>query len=243
MSVDRAKILDKIKKCLALSKSANEHEAAAPLRKAQSLIRLHEIGESEIEGSKISEANASASAARRPALWETILAGSVADAFGCVRLFGPAASGKGSWCSIGAGCTPTVAQYALTVLLRKVTGARKAYSETTLRRCTQSRKTVRADMFCLAWVKTVDAQVARFARPEEAAISAYLKRQYSSMKELQLRHRVADKRVDEYLLRDFDAGQRAEAEVRLQHGVESSGLTSCSKAPIERQRTREHEQC
>jgi hypothetical protein len=74
-------------------------------------------------------------------------------------------------------------------------------------------------MFCLAWVTTVGAQVARFARPEEAAISAYLKRQYASMKELQLRHRVADKRVDEYLLRDFDFGQRAEAEVRLQDGV------------------------
>jgi hypothetical protein len=222
MGVDRVKIFDKIKKCPALSKSANEHEAAAALRQAQSLMRLHEIDEAEIEDSKISEANANASTARRPALWETILAGSVADAFGCVRLFGPTASGKGSWCFIGAGCAPIVAQYAFTVLLRQIEGAHKAYSNTALRRCTQSRKTVRADMFCLAWVATVDAQVSRFARPEEeAAISAYLKKQYPSMKELQRRRRAADKEVDEYLLRDFDAGQRAGAEVRLQHGVES----------------------
>ena len=66
MSVDRAKILYKIKKCLALSASANEHVAAAALRQAQSVMRLHEDDEAEIEHSKISEANASASAARRP---------------------------------------------------------------------------------------------------------------------------------------------------------------------------------
>jgi hypothetical protein len=215
MSVDRAKILDKIKKCLALSKSAYEHEAAAALRQAQSLMRLHEIDEAEIEDSKISEASASASAARRPASWETMLAGSVADAFGCVRLFGPATSGKGSWCFVWAGCVPTVAQYAFTILLRQVKRARKAYSDTALRRCTQSRKTVRADMLCLAWVTTVDAQVTRFARPEEeAAISAYLRKHYPVLNELHVRRRSADRKVDEYLLRAFDAGQRAGA-VRL----------------------------
>lgn len=90
-----------------------------------------------------------------------------------------------------------------------------------LRRCTPVRKTVRADMFCLAWVTTVDAKISRFARPkEEAAISAYLKKQYPKPKQLQLRHR-ADKKVDEYLLRDFHAGARAGADVRLQHGVEA----------------------
>ena len=150
-----------------------------------------------------------------------MLAGSVADAFGCVRLFGPAASGKGSWCFIGAGCAPAVAQYAFTVLLRQIKRARKAHSETALRRCTQARKTVRADMFCLAWVTTVDAHVSRFARPDdEAAISTYLKKQYPDLNRLQLRHR-ADKKVNEYLIRDFHAGLRAGADVRLQHGVEA----------------------
>jgi len=221
MSVDRAKILDKIKKCLALSTSANEHEAAAALRQAQTLMRLHEIDEGEIQHSKINEANAAASAARRPASWETLLAGSVAHAFGCVRLFGPAASGKGAWCFIGAGSAPAVATYAFTVLLRSVKSARKTYSDTALRRCARSRKTVRADMFCLAWVMTVNAQVSRFARPtEEAAISAYLAKTYPEMQELELRHR-ADKKVDEYLLRDFSAGAGAGAVVRLQHGVET----------------------
>ena len=213
MSVDRAKILDKIKKCLALSKSANEHEAAAALRQAQSLMRLHEIDEADIEDSKISEANASASAARRPASWETKLAGSVADAVGCVRLFGPAGSGRGSWCFVGAEYAPTVAQYAFTVLRRQVKSARKAYSDTALRRCTQSRKTVRADMVCLAWVTTVDAQVTRFARLEaEAEISAYLKKHYPVLNELEVRRRSADGKVENTsfatLMRDSEPGQK-----------------------------------
>lgn len=48
--VDRSKIIDKIKKCLALSKSANEHEAAAALRQAQKLMKHYKIDECEVEG-------------------------------------------------------------------------------------------------------------------------------------------------------------------------------------------------
>lgn len=46
--MDRAKILDKIKKCLALSKSPNEHEAAAALRQAQKLMERNGITEKEL---------------------------------------------------------------------------------------------------------------------------------------------------------------------------------------------------
>lgn len=47
---ERAKIIDKIKKCLALSKSASEHEAAAALRQAQKMMKLYQIDEMEVEG-------------------------------------------------------------------------------------------------------------------------------------------------------------------------------------------------
>ena len=46
--MDRSKVLDKIKKCLALGKSPNEHEAAAAMRQAQKLMLLHDISEREI---------------------------------------------------------------------------------------------------------------------------------------------------------------------------------------------------
>lgn len=43
--MELAKAIDKIKKCLALSKSANEHEAAAAMRQAQALMAKHGIDE------------------------------------------------------------------------------------------------------------------------------------------------------------------------------------------------------
>lgn len=46
--MDRAKVLDKIQKCLALSKSANEHEAAAAMRQAQALMRKYGVTDAEL---------------------------------------------------------------------------------------------------------------------------------------------------------------------------------------------------
>lgn len=46
--MDKSKALDKIKKCLALSKSSNPHEAAAALRQAQKLMHAHDITEREL---------------------------------------------------------------------------------------------------------------------------------------------------------------------------------------------------
>lgn len=47
--MDKAKVLDKIKKCLALSKSSNANEAATALRHAQALMRTHGITEADVE--------------------------------------------------------------------------------------------------------------------------------------------------------------------------------------------------
>lgn len=45
---DRDKLLDRVRKCLALSKSSNEHEAAAALRQAQKIMAAHGIDEDEV---------------------------------------------------------------------------------------------------------------------------------------------------------------------------------------------------
>jgi len=47
--MDRNKAIDRIRKCLALSKSPNEHEAAAALRQAQKLMQAHGIDPDEVE--------------------------------------------------------------------------------------------------------------------------------------------------------------------------------------------------
>lgn len=52
---DMQTIIDKISKCLALSKSANEHEAAVALKQAQTLMQKYKISEKQILISDIKE--------------------------------------------------------------------------------------------------------------------------------------------------------------------------------------------
>ena len=56
--MDKERILEKIKKCLALSKSANEHEAAQALKQAQALMREYGITDIEVELSAVKETGA-----------------------------------------------------------------------------------------------------------------------------------------------------------------------------------------
>ncbi|AZN69865.1 MULTISPECIES: DUF2786 domain-containing protein [Acinetobacter calcoaceticus/baumannii complex] len=52
---DMQSIIDKISKCLALSKSANEHEAAIALKQAQALMQKHKINEKQVLLSDVKE--------------------------------------------------------------------------------------------------------------------------------------------------------------------------------------------
>lgn len=51
--MDRENAIARIKKCMALSKSPNEHEAAAALRQAQKLMATHGISDEDIDESAI----------------------------------------------------------------------------------------------------------------------------------------------------------------------------------------------
>ncbi len=52
---ERAKLMDKIKKCLALSKSPEPHEAAAAMRQAQKMMERLGVTEDDIDGIHIEE--------------------------------------------------------------------------------------------------------------------------------------------------------------------------------------------
>lgn len=51
--MDKERAIARIKKCLALSKSPNEHEAAAALRQAQKLMASHGISEEDVDESAV----------------------------------------------------------------------------------------------------------------------------------------------------------------------------------------------
>lgn len=155
MSVASEALLARIRKCLALAKSSNEHEAAAALAKARALMDEHDLSLDDIALAEIGEAKAKGTQTQRPPMWETALCLTVRHALGCQviidadlhRLY------------IGPGPAPEIAGYAFSVLFRQIKAARQVYIRNHLKRCKPGRKRQRADIYCEAWASAVYSKV------------------------------------------------------------------------------------
>ncbi|MEZ7784997.1 DUF2786 domain-containing protein [Cupriavidus gilardii] len=218
--MDRNSAIDKIKKCLALSASANEHEAAAALRQARALMEKFRISEGDILASDAHEAKATAGAASKPALWENNLAVTVCRAFGCQPLF-RRGIGPGQWCFIGTAASPEIAQYAFSALMRQLKKARASYIHAHCKRLKPINKTRRADLFCQAWVGEVWRQVQDVAEDADnvAAIEAYMQSHHPGCGELAATDRNGDRKFAEKDWDAIEAGVRAGRQAQLHRGV------------------------
>ncbi len=217
---DHDKILDKIKKCLALSSSSNEHEAAIALRQAQKLMELHGISDIDVKAAQAEEKLARAGARHRPAGWENTLAQNIATAFGCQLLFHRNWD-AGHWSYIGCGPAPEIAQYAFTVLLRQIKRARAEHIQTALKRCKSITKTRRADLFCDGWVRAVGGPISALAENAQhtEAINAYMAVRYPDLEALKTQNRNQGKKLSERDWSDYLAGTEQGRAVQLNHGM------------------------
>lgn len=169
MNIDSAAIIAKIKKCLALSRSSNEHEAASALRQAQLLMREHGITDLDIEHADILEDVARSRASSKPATWECRVASMIAIAFGCEMFFrGRISPHLGEWRFVGFGPSAEIARYAFEVLMRQVKRARANHINTALKRCGAVRRAGRVapissvrDGFPPRWRRSTPWQAAR----------------------------------------------------------------------------------
>lgn len=216
---DKEAIIAKIKKCLNLAKSSNEHEAAVALRQAQKLMEQHGVTDFDIETADITEESTKAGAARMPARWEGALAKRVASAFGCDIIF---VSGfdKGTWSFVGAGPAPEIVRYAFEVLFRQIKRARATHIKTALRRCGPANRTRRADLYCEGWVISATATIAAFANSDaqEDAIAGYIEHKHDTTTFLP-RDRNAGRNLTERDMGDFAAGRHAGKDAQLNRGV------------------------
>jgi len=222
--MDKKTAIEKIKKCLALSKSANEHEAATALRQARALMEQFNVSDLEMLAAEVSEAAAKAGAKERPSLWENHLASVIGDAFSCKLVF---VSGwkEGKWKFVGCGAAPEVAQYAFAVLLRQVKKERAEFTKTECKRLKPANKTRRADLFCQAWVQVVARQVKQFAGMpiNAAAIDAYMGQRYGHCETLEARDRNEGHKMKDRDWDAVDAGRAAGRNAELNHGVGTTG--------------------
>lgn len=164
--MDKEKVLNRIKKCLALSKSANEHEAALALKQAQALMRKYSVNDEDIALLDIREHICTSKTDQNIPGWQVMLANVVASAFGCEWYLG------GTWRDrrihyYGIGNKAELAAYGYEVLLHQVKDARKEYIATALKRVRLAKnKTYRADEFCKGWILSVYEKVDKFANGE-----------------------------------------------------------------------------
>lgn len=221
--MDKDKIIKKIKKCFALSKSANAHEAASALRHAQKLMEMNAIEVSEIALADIIEESVKARGVALSA-WEGMLARLIADTFGCVHLTGTGYKltpnftyvKYRAFTFIGAGAAPQAAKYAYDVLARQCAAARSRHIGEQPRHCKSSTKTTRGDAFAIGWVCGARQLVARFAGAvrDETLLDQYMLVHYPSLNEAKYKCRPTQVDVS-YAL----SGRIAGASAQLNRGV------------------------
>lgn len=221
--MDKKDILAKIRKCMALSASSNEHEAAAALRQARKLMEQHGLSDADVLAAEAGEAAARAGALRQPPHWEACLAGKTAEVFGCRIVFRPQfIFSPSAWLFIGTGANYEVAKYCFDVLLRQVKRARAEHIKSALKRCKTATKTRRADLFCEGWASAAVGKIDALAlgEREQAALDAFMARHHSSLVELDARDRNAGKSsLSDRDYRDYAAGRKSGTKARLDRGI------------------------
>lgn len=155
------RIIRKIKHCLALSASANEHEAAAAMRQAQKLMQKYRISEIDVQLSDVNKTEGAHAKSKRPA-WDKNLGAVVAKTFSCKSFnctsWHPTAGRRSQAVFIGVTPAPEIAKYAYDALYFKVSNARREYvAKARKGELARGRYTpeTRGNHFAEAWVSQV----------------------------------------------------------------------------------------
>lgn len=176
-----AKILDKIKKLLALGTSNNEHEAAAALAMAQKLMAEHGVTTSELKLADVTHVDVlSPFSISKINDYEGQLAKTIAKLFSCDYCFMAVTTRsikfglrKGAeWRFIGRADSVELAKYSFVVMARKLKRARAEYVAKHAE-SGYNRQTLNAigNGFCDGWVKGVIKPLQVFAlKPEDQSL-------------------------------------------------------------------------
>jgi hypothetical protein len=218
---EKERILDKIRKCMALATSAGEHEAAAALRQARALMAAHDISDLEMRAIDVDAKACRAGAVTNPPKWEAELASRLARIFGCRLIMIREDWYTASWSFVGISPANDVAAYAFDVLFRQCKRAREAHIRDALKRCKRSTKTRRADLFCEGWICTATSHILPLESGPSSreAIDAYMDLNHASAGTLKPADRNAGRQLSEREYRSFAAGKHAGQSAQLNQGV------------------------
>ncbi len=228
--MNKKTVIEKIKKCLALSKSTNQHEAAAALRQAMAFMEKYQIDPSDPDLLGITEANILGSGSLKPTVFEAVLANSIAKLMGCKAMLQSEMKvtinmrwkRQATWAFIGFDPAPEIASYAFDVLFRQLKKARTSFISESLKRVQiKANKIKRADLFCEGWVIEATKQVANLNPNKEKLeqIDAYINQKHKTTNgSVNDRNKKTNTNSERYQ-NDLHAGRQAGKSAKLNHAV------------------------
>jgi len=215
------RILHKIERCLALSKSSNGNEAGTALRQAQALMAQYGVSQQDLAIADFDVVERETAAGRTPPRYLEQLAQLINSAFGTTTVYSTSWRGgryRGIYEFVGPRDAVQIAGYAFEVLQRQLVRDRQAFLADQNPRIKRATKTLRGDAFAEAWVVGARHLVSPMAMTEDvrALHRAYRQQRYGDLKSLNVRDHKPLRRHDH---KARDAGFAAGKSAQLSHGV------------------------
>ena len=213
---NRQKIIDKILKCMALSKSANEHEAALAMARAQELMQKHDVSRADVELAEISSQRVNACRCLNPPNYIMFLVDLVEGAFRCRAIFEPGMDSNWRYHNdvlfVGSGPNPQIASYAFAVLQKQLRQGRQQFLAGLSKRMKRSNKVMMADNWAEGWMFGVSKKVHRLviSGDERALIDRWVEENCGALEKAESRSsRKKGRRSIEALLKGVSDGNKA----------------------------------
>lgn len=151
-------VMEKIRKCLALSESSNEHEAAAAMRQARKLMEKHGLSSEAMNIFKIKEESMETKYSNPPA-WFLMLGQVIAKAFQCSIY-----TTHKKFIFVGKDACAEVARYSFDVLHRQLVFQKNKFlnSEKVIFAAAAVKRKI-GQAYCEGWICGVGAIVDEFA--------------------------------------------------------------------------------
>ena len=216
----RRRIVEKVRKCLALARSDAPNEAATALRQARALMAEHGIEERLVDVEGVRTANGRGETAAR---WRVMLGEMVCDAFG-LRMIQVPRRGRSEVEFIGKVPRPEIGAYAFDVLRRQLESDRRKFLQGL--RCRRATKTRRDDLFAEGWISAVRGKVENLVADgdEERIVEEWIGREHPLLEDMEYRARGG--RPGPGDVSAFSGGRSAGRRARLTAGVDGRGTRS-----------------
>lgn len=213
------RILDKIKKLLALARStSSEHEAANAMRKVQALMKEHQLTETDVALHEIAEQHTKrANTSSKQPQWASMLSKTIASAFGIDYLLSWQPAIGRCITFIGPKDRVEIGTYCYDVLAPQLVKARREFLAGLNKRLKTATKTNRADLFAEGWIIAVRSKVEALVptEDEQQLIQLFMEKNYPDL-------RTSNSRAAATRVRDMNSkfmGMAKGQNVQLNAGV------------------------